>query len=77
MGGFYSFRVYAPHEVTIPENFLYIDEGMATFNVHVNCIDSFLERLKSADVRVDQMHHLDAVEPVSPMHWLEEGTRER
>jgi hypothetical protein len=60
MGGFYSFRVFAPHEVTIIENFVSLDEGMNTFNVHVNDLPHFLERLRSDGVRIDAMHHLDA-----------------
>jgi len=62
-GGFYSFRVYAPHEVMIVENFVALDEGMNTFNVHVNDVDAFVERLKSEHVRIDSMHHLDAPDP--------------
>jgi hypothetical protein len=59
MGGFYSFRVFAPHEVVIIENFVALDAGMNTFNVHVNCIDSFVAKLKAEDVRIDQMNSLD------------------
>jgi hypothetical protein len=57
--GFYSFRLYAPHEVIIPENFVAIDEGMNTFNVHVNDIDAFVERLRTEGCRIDHMAHLD------------------
>jgi hypothetical protein len=59
MGGFYSFRVFAPHEVVIIENFVALDEGMNTFNVHVNDIDAFVAKLRSEDVRIDQMNSLD------------------
>jgi hypothetical protein len=63
-GGFYSFRVYAPHEVIIQENFVAIDEGMNTFNCHVNDIDVFVARLKDEGVRIDVMIWLD--EPQKP-----------
>jgi hypothetical protein len=62
MGGFYSFRVFAPREVVIIENFVALDEGMNTFNCHVNDLDVFLDKLKAADVRIDVMNHLDAPE---------------
>ena len=62
-GGFYSFRVYARHEVIIQENFVAIDEGMNTFNCHINELPLFLERLRAEGVRIDQMIHLDAPEP--------------
>ena len=66
MGGFYSFRVFAPHEVVILENFVALDEGMNAFNVHVNDLASFLARLKAEDVRIDQMNALDPEpEPVA------------
>ncbi len=71
MGGFYSFRVYAPHEVLIMENFVALDEGMNTFNCHVNDIDAFVERLKADGVRIDQMNHLDAP-PLPAAHLLQE-----
>lgn len=70
MGGYYSFRVYAPHEVVIIENFVALDEGMNTFNVHVQDIDSFVERLKAEDVRIDMMNHLDAPDPEVEKHRL-------
>jgi hypothetical protein len=60
MGGFYSFRLFAPHEVVIPENLVAIDEGMNTFNVFVHDVDSFVERLRAEGCRIDRMHHLDA-----------------
>ncbi len=63
MGGFFSFRVYAPHEVVITENFVALDEGMNTFNCHVNDLDSFVARLKAEGVRIDQMYHLDEPDP--------------
>jgi hypothetical protein len=76
MGGFYSFRVYAPHEVVIISNFVMLDEGMNTFNCHVNDIDEFVAKLKADDVRIDAMHHLDAKDPdgevVAPLHRLVE-----
>jgi hypothetical protein len=69
MGGFYSFRVYAPHEVVIIENFVALDEGMNTFNVHVQDIAHFVARLKAEDVRIDQMNSLDP-EPEPPAEHL-------
>jgi hypothetical protein len=72
MGGFYSFRVFAPHEVIIHENFVALDEGMNTFNCHVNDIDHFVDRLKSEDVRIDVMIHLDAPSIAPPEHLLGE-----
>ena len=72
MGGFYSFRVFAPHEFTIIENFVAIDEGLNTFNVHVKCIDTFVARLKAEGVRIDQMNKLDEAPEVSPEHLLPE-----
>lgn len=72
-GGFYSFRVFAPHEVSIIENFVALDEGMNTFNVHVNDVDSFVARLKAEDVRIDAMHCLDPQpEPEDKTHLLPE-----
>jgi hypothetical protein len=62
-GGFYSFRVFAPHEVVIVENLVALDKGMNTFNVHVQDVDQFVERLKSENVRIDVMIHLDAPDP--------------
>jgi hypothetical protein len=59
MGGFYSFRVFAPVEVMLIENFVVLDQGPNTFNVYVDDLPSFLERLRSENVRVDAMHHLD------------------
>lgn len=63
MGGFYSFRVYSPHEIMIPANFVSLDEGMNTFNCHVDDIDSFVSALKAEGVRIDQMNQLDAPDP--------------
>lgn len=72
MGGFYSFRVFAPHEVTIIENFVSLDEGMNTFNVHVNDLPHFLERLRAEDVRIDQMNSLDPEPPPAAERLLAE-----
>jgi hypothetical protein len=69
MGGFYSFRVYARHEVILPAYFVALDEGMNTFNVHVNEIDAFVETLRAEDVRIDAMHHLDAPEVPEDGPW--------
>jgi hypothetical protein len=64
MGGFYSFRVYAPQEVVIPEHYVALDVGMNTFNCHVPDIEAFVERLRLENVRIDMMNHLDA--PAEP-----------
>ena len=67
MGGFYSFRVFAPHEVVFQEYFVALDEGMNTFNCHVNDLGSFVERLKAEGCRIDAQHHLDAPEDDKPL----------
>jgi hypothetical protein len=72
MGGFFSFRVYAPHEVVIVENFVALDEGVTAFNVHVNDIEAFCERLRSEGVRIDAMFHLDAPSQEGNGHLLPE-----
>lgn len=59
MDGFYSFRVFAPHEVMIVENYVALDEGMNTFNCHVADIDAFVAQLVLEGVRIDQMNRLD------------------
>lgn len=62
MRGFFSFRVFAPHEFMIIENFVALREGMNTFNCLVDDLPLFLERLRYEGVRIDAMHHLDAPE---------------
>ena len=65
-GGFYSFRVYAPHEVIIQEKFVTIAQGRNTFNCHVRDLDTFTEKLKAHKVRIDKAIQLDAPDEDDP-----------
>lgn len=65
--GFYSFIVMAPDEIPIPEHVIYLDAGRNVFNVMLEDIDAFKQRLTDAGVEILQVNRLDEYEQVEPL----------
>ena len=66
--GHYSFVVIneSGDIVSIPQNFLLLDEGQNVFNAQVDDLDKFVADLKVKGVRVVRTYGLNEFETVDP-----------
>lgn len=63
---FYSFLTQSRETVDVPEHRLTIGEGIDTFNLTLDDVETFKKRLRSLGVSILQANQLDMLEPVAP-----------
>lgn len=73
--GFYAMTVMncSGDVVAFPEHFLLLDTGRNTFNIQVNDLDAFVQKLRDQDVFLVTQVQLDAPEELAPPELPEGG----